>query len=189
MRYAAGDIQAALELYERLETLAENPVQQTEALIGQMRCHNRLGNLPSAAGAAQRLMASGQGSEAAVSEARLILGKNYLASNDLTLAEVEFNALARLNGTESGAEANYSLAWIDFSKGNLQAAEDRIYSLAENFSAFDYWVAKGFILLSDIFVRNGNEFQARETLQSVIDNYEGPELGETARQKLQELIN
>ncbi len=189
MRFAVGDIQTALKQYEQLETVAENPGQQTDALIGQMRCHNRLGNLSSAASAAQRLMASGQGSEAAVNEARMILGRNFLASNDLTLAQAEFNALARLNGTETGAEANYYLSWIDFSNGNLQAAEERIYSLAENFAAFDYWVAKGFILLSDIFVRNGNEFQARETLQSVIDNYEGPELGDTARQKLQELSN
>ena len=68
-------------------------------------------------------------------------------------------------------------------------AEERVYALAEKFAAFDYWVAKGFILLSDIFLKNGNEFQARQTLQSVIENYKGPELGAVAKEKLNALGN
>jgi hypothetical protein len=54
-------------------------------------------------------------------------------------------------------------------------------------AAYDYWVAKGFILLADIYVENGNTFQAKQTLQSIIDNYEGPELAEIARNKLKSI--
>jgi hypothetical protein len=42
-------------------------------------------------------------------------------------------------------------------------------------------------LLADIYNQQGNVFQARQTLQSVIDNYKGPELGDIARQKLKDL--
>jgi hypothetical protein len=69
----------------------------------------------------------------------------------------------------------------------MALAEERVHTLQEKFAAYDYWVAKGFILLSDVFVKNGNEFQARQTLQSVLDNYKGPELGAIAKEKLDSL--
>jgi thioredoxin-like negative regulator of GroEL len=49
-------------------------------------------------------------------------------------------------------------------------------------------VAKSFILLADVYLATGNEFQARQTLQSIIDNYEGEDLRQLARQKL-EILN
>ncbi len=189
MEYAEGRYAEALPLFEQLETLAEDPDNSQAALAGQMRCHYRLNNLQAAAGAAQRLTASGTARENTLNEARFILGKSYLDAGDLTLAENELSATGKLTGTEMGAESAYMLASISFQKGQLQDAEEKVYSLAEKFAAFDYWVAKGFILLSDIFVQTGNNFQARETLQSVIDNYSGPELGDVARRKLQALGN
>jgi len=139
--------------------------------------------------AAQKLLASGKASAELTNEIHFILGQSYLAQDDLTQAEYEFTISAKLSGTETGAEASYNLAAIAFRTDRLVEAEERVYALAENFAAYDYWVAKGFILLSDIFLKNGNEFQARQTLESIIENYKGPELGEVAREKLNALGN
>jgi hypothetical protein len=49
-------------------------------------------------------------------------------------------------------------------------------------------VAKGFILLSDVYVKKENNFQAKQTLQSIIDNYEGQELVVIAREKLNAIL-
>jgi hypothetical protein len=68
-------------------------------------------------------------------------------------------------------------------------AENLVFELADKYAAYDYWVAKAFILLADIYQKSGNVFQAKQTLQSVIDNYQGPELGEIAKQKLQVIID
>lgn len=189
MEYSAGNCDAALPLFEQLETVAEDPANTLAALTGQMRCHYRLKNYPSASMAAQKLLSSGKASADQVNEIHFILGQGYLAGQDLTQAEYEFTISARRSGTESGAEASYHLASIAYQTGRLVEAEERVYTLAENFAAFDYWVAKGFILLSDIFLKNGNEFQARQTLESIIENYEGPELGDVARQKLSAIGN
>jgi TolA-binding protein len=48
-------------------------------------------------------------------------------------------------------------------------------------------VAKGFILLADIYMERGNTFQAEQTLQSIIDNYDGEDLKQEARQKLDKI--
>lgn len=187
MEYTAGNYSTALPLFEQLEIVAEDPSNTTNAITGQMRCHLRMNNFPSAILAAQKLQSTGKASADLSNEIHYVLGKSYLAQNDLTMAESEFTYSGKLKGTENGAEATYYLAEIAFKTERLKEAEDKIYSLSENFAAYDYWVAKGFILLADIFIKNGNEFQARETLKSVIDNYQGPELGEIAKQKLNAL--
>jgi TolA-binding protein len=184
MEYANGNFAEALPLFEQLETVAEDPDNTMAAITGQMRCQFKAGNFPSAIMAAQKVLGTGKASTDLANEAHFILGKSYLAQDDLTSAEAEFMQTAKLKGTENGAEASYHLAEIEFQTNRLKEAEAQTYKLSENFAAYDYWVAKGFILLSDIFLKNGNEFQARETLKSVIDNYEGPELGDIARQKL-----
>jgi len=189
MEYSAADYSAALPLFEQLEMVAEDPDNTVASLAGQMRCHYMAKNFPSSAMAAQKLLSSGKASADLTNEIHFILGQSYLAQDDLTQAESEFTFSSKLSGTEIGAEASYNMAAIAFQTGRLVEAEERVYKLAENFAAYDYWVAKGFILLSDIFLKNGNEFQARQTLESVIENYKGPELGDVAREKLNALGN
>jgi TolA-binding protein len=184
IEYSAGNFAAALPLFEQLETVAEDPDNLRAALTGQMRCHLREKNYPSAGIAARKLLGQEGVPKDVANESHFALGHSYLSEDNLTEAAAEFRKLVSLKGTEIGADASYQLAWIAFQTDKLVEAEEQAYALAENYPAFDYWVAKGFILLSDVFIKNGNAFQAKETLQSVIDNYSGPELGEIARQKL-----
>lgn len=187
IEYSAANYSAALPLFELLETVAEDPDNTVAAITGQMRCHFYLGNYPSAILAAQKLQGAGKVPADLGNEIHYILARSYLSQQDLSLAENEFTYPAKQKGTETGAESTYYLAEIAYRTDRLKEAEDKIYLLAEDFTAYDYWVARGFILLADIFVKNGNEFQARETLKSVIGNYQGPELGEIAKQKLESL--
>ena len=39
-----------------------------------------------------------------------------------------------------------------------------------------YWTARSFIILSDVYVAKDNDFQAKETLKSVIENYPHDEM-------------
>ena len=52
-----------------------------------------------------------------------------------------------------------------------------------------YWLAKSFILLSDIYLSQGDRFQARHTLKSIVENYPETDDGiiETGQAKLQHL--
>jgi TolA-binding protein len=56
--------------------------------------------------------------------------------------------------------------------------------LKDQFSFYDYWYAKSFILLADCYAKTGDYFQAKSTLQSIIDKYEGAELVQIAKDKL-----
>ena len=55
--------------------------------------------------------------------------------------------------------------------------------------SYDKWIARGFILLADNYFVTGNPFEAKQTLQAVIDNYKGTDLVEIAYAKLNAIID
>ena len=62
-----------------------------------------------------------------------------------------------------------------------------IFELAENYSN-DYFIAKAFILLSDIYILKNDFFQAKATLESVIENHNGIELKLLAQKKREKIL-
>ena len=47
-----------------------------------------------------------------------------------------------------------------------------IFEIVKQLPSYDVWIAKSFILLGDTYVETGDLFQAKQTLKSIIDNYE-----------------
>ncbi len=67
------------------------------------------------------------------------------------------------------------------------SSEQTIFKLAQRTPSYDYWVAKGFILSADNYLQMDNSFQAKATLQSIIDNSESQELIAVAQEKLNKI--
>ena len=70
---------------------------------------------------------------------------------------------------------------------NLDLSENLIFDLAENFSN-DFYIAKAFILLSDIYILKKNLFQAKATLESIIENHENEFIINIARKKWESIV-
>ncbi|HCN83073.1 MAG TPA: hypothetical protein DIT07_05545, partial [Sphingobacteriaceae bacterium] len=120
--------------------------------------------------------------------AKLYSGKAHLMKGETNTAIQEFGEVAIETQTVIAAEAKYNLALIDYNAGNYQAALKTATEIAQKLSSYDYWVAKAYILQADSYVGLKEEFQAKATLQSIIDNYDGDDdIIPTAKQKLQKL--
>lgn len=120
--------------------------------------------------------------------AHLFAGKAYLLKNDLLSAYKEFKEVSEKTRTAAAAEARYLMAAIAYQQGNYQDSQKIAFDLINNLPSFDYWVAKSFILLADNYLALKDEFQAKSTLQSIIDNYTGDdEILPTAKEKLNAL--
>ena len=79
------------------------------------------------------------------------------------------------------------LIYLTYLDDSLDLAEVMIFDMPNNFSD-NYYIAKSFILLSDIYLSRGDKFQAKATLESIIDNYDGEELILLAKKKREEII-
>nr|MBC8344333.1 tetratricopeptide repeat protein [Bacteroidota bacterium] len=121
-------------------------------------------------------------------EAYYYAGKSNLKLLQLDQAMASLTQVYKYNSGNIGAESKYLSAYIYYLKENYDEALTSILELKDDFSNNDYYVAKGFILLADVFVKMGDFFQAKSTLQSIIDNFPGEEINQLARQKLEEVI-
>jgi len=126
-------------------------------------------------------------SEDQIVYAHYLLGIIALDNKQYAEAERELSITTRLTSGEIGAEALYNTALINYRQNKLEEAETLVYELPEKYASFDYWIAKGFILLADIYVGRDNLFQAEQTLTSVIENYKGEDLRKIAEDKLERI--
>ncbi|MCK9616662.1 MAG: tetratricopeptide repeat protein [Lentimicrobiaceae bacterium] len=189
IQYSDKKYSDALIAFKRLYESAEQNNIRTEATAGQMRCYYRLSNYDSVMITADKLLSAEKISASLQSETQLLIAHSAYALKDMGKATRSFENTLQLSQGERGAEANYYLAKIAFEQQKYQEAEKKVFALSENFTSYDFWVASGFILLGDIYVQTGNLFQAKQTLQSIIDNYEGEDLKSIAKEKLNAIIS
>ncbi|MDE6161254.1 MAG: tetratricopeptide repeat protein, partial [Muribaculaceae bacterium] len=74
-----------------------------------------------------------------------------------------------------GAKAAYSLAQSYFDSGEIALARKQAEALTGSGTPHAYWLARGFVLLSDVYASEGKTFEAREYLNALRSNYPGNE--------------
>jgi TolA-binding protein len=167
-----GRFDESLKSYQRLEADAEIAGNIRDARIGIMRCQYRLKNYDEAIEAARKLLDNKDLPAENVRETQFVMAQSYRESGDLPAALAEYRKVAKEVSSAEGAESKYHIIEILIRQNKLKEAEDEIFNFAEKGTPHEYWMAKSFILLSDIYVIKKDEFQAKHTLQSVIDNYD-----------------
>lgn len=170
MLFANGKYAEALDLYVLLEN-AGNAQNKIRAITGKMRCAFKLEKYREAIDEAARLKKTEKVTEALAREAAFISGKSNYQLKQYDMALFGIKEAAVETKTAQGAESKYLLADIYFRQQNLVSAEKEIMDFIEKGTSFQFWLAKSFILLSDIYVAKKDDFQARHTLKSLIENY------------------
>ncbi|MCF8364482.1 MAG: tetratricopeptide repeat protein [Bacteroidales bacterium] len=178
------DYSAALENYQKLEQAADYQSNITLAINGQLTCNYMLRNYKEAIAVSEKLLNREKLNNDQLLNAHYLAAKSALAIENFSLATEKFETTTKLSDGEKGAEAKYMLTSIQFQLKNYQKAEEMVFELVNDYAAFEYWKAKAFIMLADIYAANNNVFQARQTLQSIIDNYPGEDLKNEALEKL-----
>ncbi len=176
--------EGALEHYRRLETVASFPQNTLAAQVGQMRALKELGRAAEAATAAEKVAANSNATADLKAEAGLMAAHGLLAKDDTEGAYSKFKSVSNASTNALGAEAKYHMAYVRHLQGQYRKAETEIFDLVKRYPSYDHWKARSFILLGDVYVQLEDRFQAKATLQSVIDNCQEPDLVAQARQRL-----
>ncbi len=192
----AANINFSLKNYEKsfnqftqLEQNAEYKANLIESGTGKMRCAYLLKNYTQAIQSSRSVLLLDKITLELKSEAHLIIAKSALEIDSLALAQTEFEITSKLAHNEAAAESKYNLALIYFNQGNLDKSEKLIFDFISQSPSYEELLAKNFILLSDIYVKKDNLFQAKQTLQSIIDNYEGADIVKTAHEKFNAIVD
>ncbi len=186
--FSRKDYSEALASYRKLLENSEYPANILVAQTGIMRCEFLLKNYDLTMEACKNLIGNEEASVELMVEAHLTAAKAALELNKTAQAQTEFETTYKMTKNEFGAEAKYYLSLIQFNQGNNKEAENSIFEFINEFPSYDYWLAKSFILLADVYVKTDNILQAKQTLQSIIDNYEGADLVQLAHEKLNGIL-
>ncbi len=187
IEYEKNNYSKAGEYYERLSRITEEPLRRLEALEGSMKSNFFMGNYDKAIEMGESLRQSRDLTNDQVNQINHIVGKSYFEKGNYNTAIERLDKSARNDKSVYGAESAYYSAVASIKLRQYDEAENKIFDISDNFSKYDYWVAKSFIALADVYVAKDNYFQAKETLRSVIDNYKGNDLKQEARAKLAEV--
>ena len=179
----------AAKLYERLRGASTNRREVANATLGQMRSLYESGDYPGTRRVAEELRAQAGATANATNAALLYLGKASLRAESYDQAATELaNAVTAAPNDINGAEAQYFLAETLFKQKKNEDAKAAALKVNSDFSSYSLWLGRAFLLIADIYAAEGDNFQARGTLNSLIDNnFPVPEILETAKQRLKTL--
>lgn len=186
--YKQKNYEKALIYYQRLDTTAEFNTNILTARIGIMRSSYQLNKYELAMASSNTLLNTPKISNEISDESHYTIAKSSLAIDSISTAQTEFGILAKSKNGELSSEAKYYIAFIQYKTENYQKAESIIYEYISDAPSSEYWLAKILILWSDIYVKQGNFSQAKATLQSIIDKYEGAELVKIANDKYNAIL-
>ena len=187
IEYANGDYTKAGQYYGRLASITEEPLRKLEALEGSMKSYYFLNNYDKAIEMGESLSQSKDLTKEQILQINHIVGKSHFMKGNYSTAIQWLDKSAKDDPSVFGAESAYYAAFSSFKLGNLDDAESRVFAISDRFGSHEYWVAKSFILLAEVYVAKDNLFQARETLRSVVDNCSITELKTEAQNKINKL--
>lgn len=185
--YKLGKYEEAVENYHYFEQYALTKKDQYTALSGLMESFYLLAQYDSSDVYARQILEQGAINAGAENKASLYLGKSAMARGDYDGAEDEFLNTLNAARDEFGAEAKYHLATIFFFRKDYKQCYETLISLNRDFAAYDHWVGKSFLLLSDNYLAQEEIFQAKATLQSLVDNFPEQSVKDEAALKLKAL--
>jgi tetratricopeptide (TPR) repeat protein len=161
----------AAKLYERLRGASTNRREIANATLGQMRSLYETGDYAGTRRVAEELRAQAGATANANNAALLYLGKASFRTESYDQAVTELTAaITAAPNDVNGAEAQYFLAEAFFKQKKNEQAITEALKVNSNYSSYPLWQGRAFLLVADVYAADGDNFQARGTLNSLIDN-------------------
>ena len=172
MAYLAKDYTKSLELYKLLKDRASTPERRQMAATGMLRSAAMSGNNEETILAATAVLTDTKVDPELESEARHYRSKALVNVGQMQHAVEDWQVLAQDTRNVYGAEAKYRLAQYLFDAGKTSEAEKEVLNYLEVSTPHTYWLARGFVLLSDIYAKLDRKLEARQYLLSLKQNYQ-----------------
>lgn len=171
---AQGKNEPALKTLAELEKRASSANMLHDTRLRIMRAADAQGHSKKALDTANALLASTASSNADTrNEISFTKAKALDRLGRRNEARSIWSTLAENPADLYGAMSAVSLGQSQLDSGDKKAARATIDKFIDANPPHQYWLARGFILYSDILTAQGNTFEAKEYLRSLKSNYPG----------------
>jgi TolA-binding protein len=179
-----GEHAKARDFYRKLERIATNRRSEFDAYSGLLEAYYELGKYDSAIYYGDQILRKGAFSVNAENRTQLLIGKSYLAQGNTENAVDYFLNTVNTAKDVHGAEAQYLIAEIFHEREEYQQSNEALFNLNENYGNYEEWIGRSFLLIAENFVAMDEVFQAKATLNSLIENSPVEPIVEEAKARL-----
>jgi len=169
--YEKKEYEEARKYFAQLHDMTAEEEKRNTADLGELRCSYFLKDSERTLKVANRMLEKSGLNENVRDEALYNRAQVYYSSGEYGKAAADFAVLSQNVRVVTGAESAYLLADCYYRLEYLDKSENEIMTFAGKKTQHQYWLAKSLILLSDINVKRGDLFQAKQYLLSLQSNY------------------
>ncbi|WP_082338038.1 tetratricopeptide repeat protein [Roseivirga seohaensis] len=187
LQLKAGDFKEATNFYGQLEKVAKSKRQENDAWLGLLEAHYQLSEYAQMRIYAKNIITKGAVTQEATDKAQLYLGKAAYAEGNFDEAIDQFLTTLNTAKNQYGAEAQFMVGKIFYQQKQYQQSLNTLFEMNENFSAYDEWLGKAFLLIADNYIALNEIFQAKATVNSIIQYSQLDNIKEDARAKLKQI--
>ena len=171
LSYSRKDYNAALAAYDDLTTITDNPSTKLHAQTHLLRSAYALGKHDVIMERTEAVLANTHLAPETAVELRYYRAKSCLNKEKNDVAIVDLKSLAADTRNVYGAEAKYLLAQLYYDMRQYDKAESEVLDYISVSTPHSYWLARSFVLLSDVYVKKGMDIEARQYLLSLKQSY------------------
>lgn len=187
--YKQQNYTKAFELFKKYKELATTDDGKKDAILGLMRSAYKTKDFNECIKNATEISNLSGISDYSLTESKYYRGLSYYETQIYDKAKLDFTDVIAKVQNEQAAESKYKIAKMQYLQKQNKECEKSCFEFIDNFPSYEYWLVNTYILLSDNYVATNNIFQAKATLQSVLNNYEkNDELRQQAQNKYNQLV-
>ena len=180
-----GEYAQAQKYYQQLSQQTTQADIQMTALEGTLRSSFEAKDYAATAQAATQILQNQKASPNLIGEALIYRAESYIAQGRAGEGVKDLQTLSEDQRTSYGAQANVRLAQYAFDTNQYTAAEQLLNKFIDSGTTHQYWLARAFILLADVYNKTNRAVEAREYLLSLKSNYnENKEINQMINERL-----
>lgn len=175
IEYLQGMTDRALQHYTQLEESASTVKIRHTARMGILRAARDMGLSDKIIAVSDNILSSSAGSSSDIQEVKFIRAGAFADKGNEAEALTLWTELAQTPSELFGARAAFELADYYYRVEELDKAAKTAESLIDSNPPHPYWLARTYILYSDVLRKQGSDFEADEYLRVLRSNYPGTE--------------
>lgn len=162
----------ALTMYGSLIEITSNPSTKLHAQVHRLRSAQTLSNHELIIKETPQVLANSKLLPETATELRYYRAKAHLFQSKNEGAIEDLKTLSKDTRNVYGAEAKYLLAQLYYNTQQYDNAEKEILDYINVSTPHSYWLARSFILLADVYMRNEKYIEAKQYLISLGQSYQ-----------------
>lgn len=174
--YDLADYTSAIKYFTLVAESSQNKRQIALAWEGLIKSNYEVGNCDQVSKYASEVFKNGGNVVIGLeNRAQLYLGKCFQKNRNWNEARMAFSKTIELAKDINAAEAKYRIGELLFQQDKYDESIAELQNLSQNYADFVEWYEKAFLLISKNYIAKKDNFMAKATLNSIIENSESAE--------------